>query len=63
VLTNLAAGFFAEAREEADKKQKDKNRKYRCQVNVNHEIGVLGEGGKAVTSSASAAGLYLYDRH
>jgi hypothetical protein len=41
VLTNLAAGFFAEAQEEADKKQKDKNRKYRYQVNVNHEIGVL----------------------
>ena len=41
VLTNLAADFFEEAQGEVDKKQKGKNSKYRYQVNVNHEIGVL----------------------
>ena len=41
VLTNLAGDFFVEAQEEVEKEQKAKENKYRYQVNVNHEIGVL----------------------
>ena len=41
VLTNLAADFFADAQEAAEKEHKKKENKYRYQVNVNHEIGVL----------------------
>jgi hypothetical protein len=41
ILTNLAAEFFGEAQEEVEKKQKDKKNKWRYQINVNHEIGVL----------------------
>lgn len=41
VLTNLAADFYMEAREEVDEEQKGKGNKWRHQVNVNHEIGVL----------------------
>jgi hypothetical protein len=41
ILTNLAADFYAEAQEGVDRKQRDKKNKYRYQVNVNHEVGVL----------------------
>ena len=41
LLTNLSANFYAEAQEEVDKEQSGKKNKYRYQVNVNHEIGVL----------------------
>ena len=41
VLTNLAADFFVQAQEGVEKEQKKKDNKYRYQVNVNHEIGVL----------------------
>jgi hypothetical protein len=41
VLTNLAGDFYVEAQEEVEKGQKGKGNKYRYQVNVNHEIGVL----------------------
>ena len=41
LLTNLAANFYEEAQEEVDKEQSGKKNKYRYQVNVNHEIGVL----------------------
>jgi hypothetical protein len=41
VLTNLAADFFVQAQEGVEKEQRKKDNKYRYQVNVNHEIGVL----------------------
>jgi hypothetical protein len=41
VVTNLATDFYERAQGEVEKKEKGKRRKYRYQVNVNHEIGVL----------------------
>lgn len=41
LLTNLAAEFYQEAQEEAEKAQEGKENKWKYKVNVNHEIGVL----------------------
>jgi len=41
VLTNIAADFFWAAQAEVEDEQEKKDNKYRYQVNVNHEIGVL----------------------
>jgi hypothetical protein len=41
LLTNLASDFFIEAQEEVDKIQEGKGNKWKYQINVNHEIGVL----------------------
>ena len=41
ILTNLAANFYEEGQEAVERKQKDKRNKWRYQVNVNHEIGVM----------------------
>jgi hypothetical protein len=40
-LTNIAAAAWWEAQAIVEEKQKGKNNKYKYQVNVNHEIGVL----------------------
>jgi hypothetical protein len=40
-LTNIAAGFYEEAQEEVEKEERWKENKWKYQVNVNHEAGVL----------------------
>jgi hypothetical protein len=40
-LTNIAAGLYEEAQEEVEEEQRGKGNKWKYQVNVNHEVGVL----------------------
>jgi hypothetical protein len=40
-LTNIAAGFYEEAQEAVEEEQRGKGNKWKYQVNVNHEVGVL----------------------
>jgi hypothetical protein len=40
-LTNIAAGLYEEAREGVEEEQRGKENKWKYQVNVNHEVGVL----------------------
>jgi hypothetical protein len=40
-LTNIAAGLYEEAQEGVEEGQRGKGNKWKYQVNVNHEVGVL----------------------
>jgi hypothetical protein len=40
-LTNIAGGLYEEAQEGVEEEQRGKGNKWKYQVNVNHEIGVL----------------------
>jgi hypothetical protein len=40
-LTNIAAGLYEEAQGEVEEEQRGKGNKWKYQVNVNHEVGVL----------------------
>jgi hypothetical protein len=40
-LTNRAAGIYEEGREEVEEEQRGKGNKWKYQVNINHEVGVL----------------------
>jgi hypothetical protein len=42
-LTNIAVGLYEEAQEEVEEEQRGKGNKWKYQVNVNHEVGVLIE--------------------
>jgi hypothetical protein len=40
-LTNIAGGFYEEAQEGVEEERRGKENKWKYQVNVNHEVGVL----------------------
>jgi hypothetical protein len=40
-LTKIAGGLYEEAQEEVEEGQRGKGNKWKYQVNVNHEVGVL----------------------
>jgi hypothetical protein len=40
-LTNIAAGIYEEAQERVEEEERGKGNKWKYQVNVNHEVGVL----------------------